>query len=69
MRVSIKDYKDWIQERADDLAVEYYSMDFYTLAKEEQQEIYALALEDYKDEYASYCDYVYEMHRDKEVGL
>lgn len=63
MRASIKDYKDWIQERADDLAVEYYNKDYYDLTDEEQQEIYELAEGDYKDAYASYCDYVYETQR------
>ena len=69
MRASIKDNKDWIQERADELAEEEHNKDFYDLPRSIRDEIYKHASNDYVEAYSSYCDYVYETHRDKEMGL
>ena len=64
MRAKLKDYKDWIQERADEIAGEEHDKDFYDLPKPIRDEIYKHASNDYVEAYSSYCDYVYETMRE-----
>lgn len=54
------DYKDWIQSKADELALEEYDRDFYELTDEAQDRIYNRAVELYKDYMADRIDMVYE---------
>lgn len=52
----LKDFKDWIQEEAEERALEVYDTEFCNLPKETQDELYALATEAYKDAYAGSID-------------
>lgn len=54
------DYKDWIQNRADELALEQYNEDFYNLPSEVRDTIYQQAMADYADHYASQVDAAYD---------
>jgi len=54
------DYKDWIANRADELALEKYGKDFYDLSGELQVEVYNQAMEEYKDHYADMIDAAYD---------
>ena len=48
--------KDWIQNRADELALEKYNSEFYDLPSTVQTEIYTRAESDYADHIASQID-------------
>lgn len=67
MRAHIRDNKDWIQERAIELAEEEHDKDFYDLPRPIRDEIYKHASNDYVEVYSSYCDYVYEQMRDRKL--
>jgi hypothetical protein len=54
------DYKDWIRNRAMELAEEKYDTDFYDLPDHLQIEVYNQAIEDYKDHYADEIDAAYD---------
>ncbi len=64
----MKEMKDWIRERADEIAGEEYDKDFYDLSAEMQDIVYSRAMDDYVDYYSAYCDSVYERMKDKEMG-
>lgn len=61
------DYKDWIENRAHELAEERYNKDYYDLPKDIQLEIYNRAEADYTDHYASQIDAIYERIRDSRL--
>ncbi len=56
----MKGYKDWIRERADEIADEKYGIDFYDLPEATRDKIWRQALDDHTDVYSAYCDSVYE---------
>jgi hypothetical protein len=57
------DYKDWISEKADEIACYLYDKDYYDLPEKLQLEVYAKAEEAYVDAYANMIDTVYERNR------
>ena len=60
MIASIRDCKEWTQERAYELASELYGKEFYDLSTTLQEKVYAQANDEYTDVYADWCDRVYE---------
>lgn len=56
-------YKEEIQEYADDLASQKYGKDFYDLTEKQQEEIYAKAQEMYNDDFASQIDSMKEKRK------
>ena len=60
----IHDYKDWIQNKAEELALEEYDAVFYELNETKQAKIYNKAMEAYTDYYADSIDAAYERIRD-----
>ena len=68
MSSSLTDYKDWIQNKADEIAMGVYAAEFYNMSPSLQDEVYDLALEAYKDALASRIDLIYEALRDKQLG-
>lgn len=67
-RSFLKDYKAWIQERADEIALEEQGKDFYELPNDMQDMVYNKATEDYKDAYADMMDATYEAIRDRRIS-
>jgi len=61
------DYKDWIENRAHELAEERYNKDYYDLPENIQQEIYNRAVADYIDYYASKIDATYDRIREQRL--
>ena len=61
------DYKDWIQNRAEDLALEQYDLDLYELQDSIRLTIYEQAMKDYSDHYASQIDAAYDRWKDKQM--
>lgn len=53
-------YKEEIQERADEIAGEKYDKDFYDLTEEQQDEVYEEAQEALTDHYVSVADSMLE---------
>jgi len=58
------DYKDWIQNKAEDLALEKQGKEFYELPRELRDTIYNMACEEYKDYLANEIDRIYEQLRE-----
>lgn len=56
----MRDYKDWIENRAHELAEERYHKDYYDLPEDIQLEIYTRAETDYIDHYADQIDAAYD---------
>jgi len=54
------DYKEWIQNKAEELALERYDTDYYDLPESTRQQLYDEAMELYKDHYADQIDAAYE---------
>jgi len=54
------DYKDWIQNRAEELAEEQYDRDFYDLPDNLQIEVWNRAEADYHDHEADKIDAAYD---------
>ena len=54
------DYKDWIQNRAEELAQELYSTEFYELPENIRAQVYNQAYLDYTDHYAAQIDAAYD---------
>ena len=50
------DYKDWIQNKADEIAVDRYGLDFYSLPGSLQITVFNEAESHYKDYLASTMD-------------
>lgn len=50
------DYKEMIQQFADEIAAEKYDKDFYDLSEAQQEEVYEQAQERCNDHYASLAD-------------
>ena len=63
----LTDMKEWIQNRAEEIAQEVHNKDFYDLGHHTQLQVYAKAMEDYKDYYASLIDSTYERLRDQKL--
>ena len=61
------DYKEWMQERADDLAMSIYGAEYYDLPNQIQLELYAMAESDYKDHYASMIDVARDAAKDNQL--
>ena len=49
-----RDYKYWIQNRAEEIAREKYESEFEDLPQDKQTEVYNRATEAYKEVYRSY---------------
>ena len=67
MTSSLTDYKDWIQNKADEIALDVYETEFYDLPPETRDTVYGLATEAYKDALADRIDLIYEALRDKQL--
>ena len=63
------DYKYWIQNRAEEIAVEEYGKEFYDLPDELWDKVYQQAIEAYKEAYADRIDSTYEAIRDKQEDM
>ena len=59
------DYKDWITERAEELAQERYNKGYYDLASIIQQELFAEAEADYRNREAARIDAAYEAEMER----
>lgn len=53
---NLRDYKAWIQSKAEDIAREHYETEYHDLPEEEQRTVYNLATEAYKDAYFDSID-------------
>ena len=51
------DKKDWMQDRADEIAREQYGVEFYDLSDDTQEEVYNQAGIDYADHVAMQVEY------------
>lgn len=51
-KVGIENTRDWIQEKAEEIAMEEHNKDFYNLSDELQEEVYKKAEEEYEQEVA-----------------
>jgi len=49
-------YKEWAQNRAEEIALEKYDAGFCELAEDKQTEVYNQAVQDYKDHIADQKD-------------
>ena len=67
MSASLNDYKDWIQERADEIADEDWGDDFYDLTEHRQRDVYAQAMIEYIDAYSDWYDSIYERIREERM--
>ena len=63
----IADMKDWIQNRADDLATELHNKEFYDLPSNLQDTVYQQAMEDWTDYYADQIDHIYEREKERQL--
>jgi len=59
------DYKEWIQDRAMELAEEMYQQDYYDLPYDLQDDIFSQAVNDYVDYHAGIIDAAYDRMMDK----
>jgi len=50
------DYKDWIQNRAEEIANQDYDSEFYNLSQEAQLDVYGQAMEEHKEHVADLID-------------
>ena len=57
-------YKYWIQNRAEEIALEDYDSEFYGLPTDKQREVYHKATEAYNEAYADSIDATYEAIRE-----
>jgi len=58
-------YKDEIQEYADEIASQKYDKDFYDLTEKQQDEVYEEAQERYIDNFTSQIDSMQERQTEK----
>jgi len=63
------DYKDWISNKADEIAEERFGDEYYKLTEEQQMEVWQSAEEAYKDHYADLIDAAYERGREANLPL
>ena len=61
------DYKDWITNRAMELAEELYCQDYYDLPDKLQTEVYNKAESDYTDYYAAEIDAAYDRMMEEQL--
>jgi len=61
------DYKDWIQNRAEELAEEQYGRDFYDLSDTLQIGIWNRAEADYHDREADRVDTAYDRWKEEQL--
>lgn len=61
------DMKDWISNRADEIALEKYNSEFYSLPASIQFSIWMQAEDDWTDYYASLIDAAYDRHKDNQL--
>lgn len=61
------DYKEWIAERAEELAQERYNMGYYDLPEKIQREVYERAQADWTDHYADMIDAAYDRAQEAEL--
>ena len=65
--MTIINYKSWIQNRAEEIALEKYDAGFCDLAEDKRAEVYDQAIEDYRDRIADQIDAVIADRKCKEV--
>ena len=63
------DYKEWISEKAYELADEKYNKEFYDLSDELQMEVYNEAVEAYKDFLADQIDQLHELAKESRMKI
>ena len=61
------DYKEWIQQRADELAEDLYDKDFYHLTGDEQIKVWEQAKEEWIDHYAVSIDACYDAAEERHL--
>ena len=63
----VKDYKDWIADRAEELAQEYYGISFYVLSGVARTEIWEEAKWDYIGRESARIDALYDAMQEKKL--
>ena len=66
-RANIKDYKDWMQERAEELAEALFHQDFSSLCPALQDRAYKAAQSDYHEALAERIDSAHMYHKERLV--
>ena len=61
------DYKDWISNRAEEIAQIQYDKSFYDLSKETAERIWSEAEDEYVDYYSALIDFEYEAAYEKKM--
>ena len=62
-------YKDWIQNKAEDIANQEYGLGFYDLPEQTQTVVYNRAMEAHKDYVADQIDKARDDERYRRLGL
>ncbi len=63
----VADMKDWIQNRAGEVAMETLGKDYETLGPHMQAMCYAKAMEDWTDHYADIIDSAYDREKERRL--
>ncbi len=66
-RANIRVYKDWIQERAEELAESLYHQDFHSLCTALQDRAYSAAQSDYHEALAERIDSTYSRMKEEKL--
>lgn len=61
------DMKEWIQNRADEVAMETLGKEYYDLGPHMQAMCYAKAMEDWADYYANLIDAAYDREKERQL--
>jgi len=64
--MTLINYKDWLQNRAEELALEKYDAGFCDLTEDKRAEVYNQAIEEYKNRIAARIDKVIADRKRKE---
>lgn len=60
----MKDFKDKVQEKAEELTFERYGVEFSELSEEAQEEIYNEAMDEVNNDLANLGDYLVDIERE-----
>ena len=63
----MKDRKDWLQNRAEEVAIEVLGKEYYDLGPNLQLICYAKAEEDWVDYYSSLIDAAYDRKKERQL--
>lgn len=62
-----RDHKQWVSDRADEIAQDKYKLSYHDLSTHFQQQVWKQAESDYVDFYSSEIDHLYEQHKQFEI--